>query len=392
MARHGDGSNRQIQHFNAARYGSIGNMTVQGGFWSYRRDDDSADNGRIAQLARDIVSEYELLTGESIELFLDRDSLEWGNAWLEKVDGNLANVAFFVPVLTPRYFQSKECRRELRTFANRAEELGVKELVLPLKYVDFPALHEEEPEDDLIALVKRFQWAIWSDLRFSARESPEYRKAVSELAQRLVNANIEAAKVAASAPVLPEMEDDDSAGLIDLLAEGEEAMPQWTETIDKMAQLVGDLGDTMQTGAVDIERADASGKGFAGRLTIARRIAGEVAESSEEMLRLGNDFATQLSAIDGAMRAILAIAGDREADDEERAQVADFVKALREMSETIDGAMGQLDIMLANMEPVERMSRDLRRPLKQFRQGLTVMGEARDLSHEWVALADEAGF
>src|SRR6266496_3910684 len=82
-------------------------------FWSYAHRDDEAENGRIAGLARDVVAQYEMITGEMIELFLDTDSLEWGDEWRPKVDASLSSVAFFIPVLTPRYFQSVECRREL---------------------------------------------------------------------------------------------------------------------------------------------------------------------------------------------------------------------------------------------------------------------------------------
>src|SRR6266511_2403370 len=108
-------------------------------FWSYAHRDDEAENGRIAGLARDVVAQYEMITGEMIELFLDTDSLEWGDEWRPKVDASLSSVAFFIPVLTPRYFQSVECRRELNFFARQATRLGVRELVMPILYVDVPA-------------------------------------------------------------------------------------------------------------------------------------------------------------------------------------------------------------------------------------------------------------
>lgn len=55
--------------------------------------------------------------------------------------------SLFIPVLTSRYFDSVECRREARTFAQKAKDLGVSELIMPLLYVDVPALHEEAPSD-----------------------------------------------------------------------------------------------------------------------------------------------------------------------------------------------------------------------------------------------------
>lgn len=51
------------------------------GFWSYVHRDDEADGGRIVRLAKDVVDQYEMLTGETISLFLDRDALNWGDNW-----------------------------------------------------------------------------------------------------------------------------------------------------------------------------------------------------------------------------------------------------------------------------------------------------------------------
>jgi len=96
-------------------------MLIAKGFWSYVHDDDDAEGGRITALARDLSAQYEMLTGESIDLFLDRDDLEWGNDWRATVDGSLAVTAFFIPVLTPRYFSSAECRRELNAFVRKAK-------------------------------------------------------------------------------------------------------------------------------------------------------------------------------------------------------------------------------------------------------------------------------
>jgi len=48
------------------------------GFWSYVHADDDADGGRVSRLAHDVAAQFEMLTGEKIDLFLDRDDIEWG--------------------------------------------------------------------------------------------------------------------------------------------------------------------------------------------------------------------------------------------------------------------------------------------------------------------------
>jgi hypothetical protein len=95
------------------------------GFWSYVHADDTVDMGRVTQLARDIVANYEAIKAEEIRLFLDRDDLHWGDQWRDEVDEALSNVAFFVPVITPRYFMRPECRREFQYFLQRRQASGL---------------------------------------------------------------------------------------------------------------------------------------------------------------------------------------------------------------------------------------------------------------------------
>ena len=94
------------------------------GFWSYVHKDDEAEGERISKLAKDVVNEYELLAGDTIELFLDKDGIGWGDEWRKKIDDHLESVEFFVPVMTPRYFKSPECRLELNQFVRSASKCG----------------------------------------------------------------------------------------------------------------------------------------------------------------------------------------------------------------------------------------------------------------------------
>lgn len=217
------------------------------GFWSYVHADDDADSGRVSRLAHDVAAQFEMLTGEKIDLFFDRDDIDWGEDWRDKIDESLASIAFFIAVVTPRYFMSPECRRELRFFARRAKNLGIKELVLPLLYVDILSLHEDTPSDDLVALVKSFQWENWLDLRFVDLGAGEYRHGVAAA--------------------------DDSPGLLDRLAAAEETLPQWQTTLEATSQEILLIGRIMQEATADMERGNAQGKGFAARLAIARRIS-----------------------------------------------------------------------------------------------------------------------
>lgn len=223
-------------------------MTDWKGLWSYVHADDEAEGGRISRLAKDVASQFEMQTGEKIELFLDTDAVKWGENWREEIDEGLSSIAFFIPVLTPRYFMSHECRRELRFFADRATSLGVKELVLPLLYVDVESLHDDTVSDDLVALVMTFQWENWLELRFAELTSGGYRRGVSRLAARLVEANRQADQTDIVANVRklegsPEDETDETPGLLDRLADMEAAFPEWQLTLESIGQDIALVGE-----------------------------------------------------------------------------------------------------------------------------------------------------
>ena len=163
------------------------------GFLSYVVKDDEADGGRIGELADDVRTQYEAITGETVALFFGGMSLKWGDEWRQKIDEQIENAAFFIPVITPRFFMSQECRKELRAFAERAEKRGAKGIILPLYYIAVPALEGEssDPPDEMIEMINRFQRKDWRDLRFKERRSEEYRREVADIACRLAAASRE---------------------------------------------------------------------------------------------------------------------------------------------------------------------------------------------------------
>lgn len=367
-------------------------MTNIDGFWSYVHADDDAESGRIAQLARDVVAQFEMLTGESISLFLDRDRLQWGDDWRPKVDASLSSIAFFVPVITPRYFMSKECRRELNYFARQAQRLGIEELVLPVLWIDVPGLHDDEPTDELLALVKRFQWSDWTTLRFSDVGSGEYRKAVAELAARLVQAN-SAAEAAAKTLDIDKVEtepDDDDLGTLDKLGVMEESLPQMTEILTQVGSTIEEIGLAMQGATGEIQANTNPNAALATRLRIARKLAAELATPAASIRSLGNDFSSSLNDVDEGVRIIIGRAPEEVKDNpQSRSEFEGFFDAIRGMVAQSEVGLGAVSNMIAQLEPIEKMSRDLRQPLRTLREGLTLFVDGLTVMRGWVALIDE---
>lgn len=362
-------------------------MTDSQGFWSYVHKDDDAEGGRIVQLAHDIVSQYEMLTNETIELFLDKDGLVWGNEWEQRIKDSLATIAFFVPILTPRYFASPICRNELNTFARRATELGVQELLLPILYLDFPGLEDDQPVDDLVVLVRNFQWMDWRELRFSGPESTEYRRAVATMATRLVEANRVAETTDATNTAISRAElADDEDGVLELMASFEEAFPKLSETTGQIGQAITELNSALESSAAEIN--DPKNQGFAKRLRVVRKLSLDLSPTTARISRLGDDFAQQLHDVDLGVRAIIARAPD---EPENRGEFCEFFGSIRGLVVAAESGLGSLETLVDAAAPLEKLSRDIRKPLRDLRRGLTLMVEGRDVMRAWILLIDESG-
>jgi len=369
-------------------------MAEIGGFWSYVHADDDADGGRIAQLARDVVAQYEMLTGDSIHLFLDRDDIEWGDEWKPKIDSTLESTAFFVPILTPRYFRSVECRRELNFFARRATAIGIKELVLPILYVDFDALHGESCQDDAIVLTRSFHWEVWTSLRFAALDSPEYRRAVSSLAKRLAAASASAEAVETTEAVVEAIQDDDdpSPGFMDRIARMETALPELASTLDDITREIQNITEIVNPVGEELHRKQAQGAGFAARLIILNELAQSLDPPVIRMVELANGFTAQLNDVDLGLKVLVESIPREIAEYPEHGDsTKSFVATIRHMVREAETALDIMEQMAKSIEPVEQGSRNARPVLRKLRKAVTLLAEGRSVTREWNALLDELG-
>jgi hypothetical protein len=371
-------------------------MSTLNGFWSYVHSDDQAEGDRISRLARDVIAQFEVITGETIYLFLDKDDIAWGENWRDKIDSNLASIAFFIPVMTPRYFMRPECRGELQFFARKAIDLGIKELILPLLYVDFPALHDDTVSDDLITLARTFQWEDWKDLRFFDVTSEEYRRGVFRLATRLVEANKQTEKpyavVGTRLTEIPKKDIDDSPGIIDKLACSEEILPKLGDTLQAIVKEISLIGELMSKATKDIERGDSHGKGFASRLIVARQLSLQLTDPTERICSLSNEYASQLHNIDEGFRILIERSPiEIKENPKSKDNFCELFKGLRTLSAASRVGLDSIQGMIDSSTPLEKMSRDLRPVLRRLRQGLTIMVESRSVSDEWVKLIDSSG-
>lgn len=126
------------------------------GFLSYQRGADTLADGRISELRDELERLVRLRGATGFSLFQDRVPIRWGEDWERALQGALDESVFFLPVLTPQFFDSAWCRKEAEAFLDRVERGEARTRVLPLYVVkdlrlEQAAMRRRDPLRDRLA-------------------------------------------------------------------------------------------------------------------------------------------------------------------------------------------------------------------------------------------------
>jgi hypothetical protein len=94
---------------------------------------------------------------------------------------------FLIPIVTPNYFASEGCRKELEQFVKRENDAGFKELILPIYYIDTPQLQDpvEKACDLLAQTVADHNFVDIRELRHLSITSYDAKQTIKKLATAL---------------------------------------------------------------------------------------------------------------------------------------------------------------------------------------------------------------
>jgi cobaltochelatase CobT len=156
-------------------------------FLSYVRSDDEHDEGRITTFRKRLEGEVRMQTGETFQIFQDRNDIAWGQHWEERIGDSLADVTFLIPIVTPSFFKSPACKMEFRTFVGKERMLGVNRLILPLYYVECDQLGETyiKGTDEIADVVRSRNWTDWRQFRFKAFNEEEVANSLAKMASMI---------------------------------------------------------------------------------------------------------------------------------------------------------------------------------------------------------------
>lgn len=386
-------------------------------FLSYAHLDNDSEGGRILRLKGLIENEFLLLTGSRIEIFTDDSGILWGDDWRERIEEALQETTFFIPVLTPTYFVRDECRSEMTRFTTAASDLGLRKLLLSIRYIPVPDLRDDSV-DDLKAKAAAMQFEPWDQLRLVAEDSPEHRQAINRMATRLVQLtqDLESGSTGASprvdsatliaprpgpqptteqpatdrpapasepAPEEPDEDgDDDEDGPLDVLADAQPAMEAWAQTLARLPTVTTAFNDKFSAATIELEAANHQPNSFARKVQVARSLARDVEPELSEIESLSKEYSEGLSRVDRMIRAMYEmahLASDESAADN-LATLNGTVQTLIQASQSARGGLQRAaDAARANA----KLSKDLRPVLRRFETAVRNIIDGTTIIESW---------
>jgi len=257
-------------------------------------------------------------------------------------------------------------------------------------WVSVPGLEEspEESPDEAIRLVAKYNLENLRDERLEERDSSAYRKAVSKLAAELVK-QAELARQVEDVPTVLTTEEvteseADGPGTIERLVAAEDAMPRALALLEEIRKGLEEISEKTERISADMQAATKRGQGMKAALSLTNRLAHEISQPAENMATSGHAYGQVLADLDSGVHAQLDMIETFDEPTEENKQ---FLRELIEADTAALAAQAQLEELLAAAQPVASMSRSLRTPFGEMRNGLQGVLDGNAVISVWAQRA-----
>ncbi|WP_146076688.1 hypothetical protein [Rathayibacter tritici] len=323
----------------------------------------------------------------------------------------MQTTTFFIPVLSPSFFESEECRREFLSFYSTAKSLGVTQYLLAIRYAPIEEL-DPTSVNQAKAIAAEIQYRDWEALRLVDEAGPEHRQAVNGLAQdlrRMMNivqsqpaaGAAEAVLVAEKGSVLRRKEsgshlvaedDDDPYGdqpsPLELVADLPDRSKEWTDTMTLFQKATEDFSAVLNRGSAKLSEVE--GRPLAKKLLVLRETAAELDEPTRRIEAAGEQYMQALLAIDPSFKALAEIGHSQRSEPSEKDR-----NALKSAQESIRSMVGagvtasrSVQGAIEKGRALARISRDLRAPLKRYEIGSRNIIDGQGVMEEWLVLIE----
>ncbi len=348
-------------------------------FWSYAHKDDENSKGAVSDLLEAIEAEFELQTGTRLHVFKDSTSISWGTNWRNRISEALLSTTVFVPVLTPTYLKRPACLSELRTVYALYKENGLECGIYPIRFVDISRALKHFADDELANLIGDTQGVNFYEVGTRDPSSKLYADAVSNIVTRLIEIDDELSCRHEAVEIALGRAEDEADGILDGLAEMEEAVANQEVLLANLTNDMQSIGDLTARKAQEIRLSDQKNGGFAGRLSISKSLAKEMRPLAEDLLNHSREFSHAVQSIDRGVKAYVNICANKGA----QSRSEEFENGILSLAKESDFAIQQCKGYIATLNETKKISRDLREPIEIVTRGLDLFCSNGAFFNEW---------
>lgn len=193
------------------------------------------------------------------------------------------------------------------------------------------------------------------------------------------SAQARARELAQSEPADAE-DDEDEPGFVDILADGEEAIGEMGTVLGRLSGATVDMGSIATTMTERLEASDTAQGGFAGRLTLAKQFADEMAPPTGVLEEAAADYVEVLSRMDPAVTRIIAAA---EEDPEERTELEEYLVSVVALATVTAESMEQAAVLAQVYGGMTSLSRVIKPVARRVERALRRVISASEVMEQW---------
>ncbi|NMM95207.1 toll/interleukin-1 receptor domain-containing protein [Bifidobacterium oedipodis] len=258
-------------------------------FLSYSHDDDNHLNGGIIRFMKDVVEEYTFQVGNTLQLFIDKESINWGDNWRTVLERSVGAANIIIPAITPRYMRSRACRKELLDFEDAAQGDESKQ-ILPLMIQNIDEMSGIDRQDPVWIIAHDKQWHSLDNLRMLSEK--ERQEQILEVVRRLrviikkinqtdgTDSNA-ASLVGADSTVADETDQPD---VLASWGELEQIAPRMKKSADNFTKSVNTVAELMSSNPAPVNGTATQYAGWAsGLASQAQPVLDSLNKSTEEL-------------------------------------------------------------------------------------------------------------
>ena len=347
-------------------------------FVSYAHIDDAATYSRISQVIKGFANIYQSLTGQTVGVFKDVESIKLGDDWRDRIRLGLSASSIFLAFISPAYLRSMACREELSEFLAFLDTSSSTRLIVPLLFASPDRILKDFANDELWMRLAKLQWLDISSLRFAEPGSREWITAVSKIADRTdeVLRSFAADGISIEPEPTPAEQKSGQAKL-ERMAEIERMLPDSAIRMQRFGQLMETLGEEVGTAAPEMLKADT----FAGKLQVSERLATQLdpiaAEMGDVSEQLANDFDGITFLVNFALDAL------RQDPDNVDSDVISLLRSTVEAATVGIQSFSSIEDFTKSMDGAIGFSSRLDDPLKKIRKACLHIADLRGILSGW---------